>query len=160
MNSPPSIDSQTLLGQLRTVVSATRHHVSRVKQEIGISAAQLWALTEIVETPGLSSGELAQRMAIHPTTASNLISQLKKRGLVRAKRAAMDGRIALLEASAAGRRLYARAPEPRRGTLAAAIASLHPAERAACAQSLNALYQAVLAQGNPAESPPQVPRGD
>lgn len=147
MNDALEPSHQRLLGQLRTLFGAARQHISEVKRQTGITAAQLWALTEVVEHPGLGSGDLAQKMSIHPTTASNLLAQLKRRKLVRVKRDDMDGRLKHLHATTSGQRLYEAAPQPRRGTLPAAIASLSPAQRQSCEKALAALHEAVLAQG-------------
>ena len=71
---------QALLGELRVLFSATRAHISAVKRSTGISAALLWALHEIIHEDGISMGDLATRLRVHPTTASNLCSRLRKRG--------------------------------------------------------------------------------
>jgi DNA-binding MarR family transcriptional regulator len=110
-------DMGEVLVHFRTVVRAIRRHYQRVEQACGISGAQLWALAQLAEAPGLRVGELAQALAIHQSTASNLLDKLESAGLVSRRRSDEDLRVVRLHLTARGRRVLARAPRPRRGVL-------------------------------------------
>ena len=47
---------------------------------MAISGSQLWALSEIARSEGMGINDLAERMALHQTTASNLANALVKKG--------------------------------------------------------------------------------
>ena len=49
-----------VLRQLRVVYSSAKMHFRAVKQRSGVTGAQLWALIEIHDHPGLRVSELAQ----------------------------------------------------------------------------------------------------
>jgi DNA-binding MarR family transcriptional regulator len=110
-------DMGEVLVHFRTVVRAIRRHYQRVEQACGISGAQLWALAQLAEAPGLRVGELAQALAIHQSTASNLLDKLESAGLVSRRRSDEDLRVVRLHLTARGRRVLARAPRPLRGVL-------------------------------------------
>lgn len=54
------------------------------------------------ETSGLRASEIAQALAVAPTTASSLISRLERRGLVQKLRSQDDGRAVSLSLTAQG----------------------------------------------------------
>jgi DNA-binding MarR family transcriptional regulator len=72
-----------VLEQFRIIVKSIRRHYQDVERRAGISGAQLWALAQIAGQPGCQVGELARALAVHPSTASNLVRELEARELVR-----------------------------------------------------------------------------
>jgi len=84
----------------------------------------MWALAEIDEQPGLRIGDLAERMRIHASTASNLCTRLRHEGLVRTSPAADDRRALCISMTAQGRARLRKAPGPRRGILNVALSQL------------------------------------
>src|SRR5205085_5268796 len=80
----------TVLKQFRLLVRAMDAHYREVESASGLGGAQLWALQEIASEPGLGAGELAQRLAIHPSTASNLVRRLEEMSLVTRHRPSAD----------------------------------------------------------------------
>lgn len=116
-----------MLGELRAIFGAARNHIAAVKRATGIGAAMLWVLHEVVANPGMSPGDVANRLGIHPTTASNLCSGLKRRKMLQVRPNPKDGRASCLYATAAGKRTLRDAPEPKRGVLPTAIAALDSA---------------------------------
>jgi len=106
-----------VLQQLRVVVRLAGSHSARLERSTGIPGAQLWALHEVAQADGLSVGELAQRLRMHQTTVSNLLTRLDTAGLVRKGRSPQDQRIVQVHLTAAGRRGLKRAPGPARGLL-------------------------------------------
>ena len=113
-----------VLQDLRTAVGSARQHDARVRRTAGISGSQLWALDEVAHAEGITVNELAARLALHQTTASNLVNALVARRLIRRARDRDDQRIVHLHATADGTRLLARAPQPCSGLLVDALRRL------------------------------------
>ena len=121
---PPSTPPQrrlAILQKLRIVIRSAQRHSSWIEKQCGVSGAQLWIMQELDSTPGLRVGEVAARLAIHQTTASNLLDELHKQALVVKARDSADQRVVRLTLSAAGAALLAQAPKPARGLLPAAL---------------------------------------
>jgi DNA-binding MarR family transcriptional regulator len=110
------LERQTLQA-FRTIFSSARLHDAELRKVVGISASQLWALSEIGRAEGLSVNDLALQMALHQTTASNVVLALTERRLIQRKRDPADQRVARLALTAAGRRVLERAPGPGPGLL-------------------------------------------
>lgn len=117
-----------VLKQFRVLLRAMDNHYRRVERGSGLGGAQLWALAEVVSPPGLTLGELARRLAIHLSTASNLVTRLEELGLVERRRAAADQRKVCISATAAGKRALRRAPRPSAGLLQEALMRMSPRE--------------------------------
>ena len=98
---PAVTDSQreqamAVLQQFRIVFKSVKKHFQWVEKETGVSGSQLWALAQIAGAPGTSVTELARALAIHQSTASNLIDKLVQRDLARRERESEDQRIVRL----------------------------------------------------------------
>jgi len=119
------LEMQTLQG-FRTIFASARAHDADVRRLAGISGSQLWALAEIARASGLSVNGLSERMALHQTTASNLINALVERRLVRRVRDETDQRVVRLYVTTDGKRMLLRAPGPYTGLLVDALRHLEP----------------------------------
>jgi DNA-binding MarR family transcriptional regulator len=123
----------------RTIFGSARSHDTEIRRVAGIAGAQLWALSEIARAEGISVNALSQSMALHQTTASNLVNALLERQFIRRSRDAGDQRIARLHVTAAGKRMLSRAPRPYAGLLPNALSHLDARQLAELSQSLRAL---------------------
>ena len=113
-----------VLEQFRVVYRSLRSHYREVHQRTGISGAQLWVLARVAASPGSHVGEVARALAIHQSTASNLLKSLERLRLVARERRGADQRNVQLYATAKGRRLLRRAPQPLIGVLQQALTEL------------------------------------
>lgn len=113
-----------VLKKLRIVFRAAQRHSLWVEKQCGVNGAQLWIMQELQDQPGMRVGELAAKLSIHQTTASNLIDALRKRGYVQKERDAEDQRVVNLKLSDEGRKVLLDAPRPARGLLQEAILHL------------------------------------
>jgi DNA-binding MarR family transcriptional regulator len=113
----PDSPHLAVLKKLRIVIRAAQRHSTWIEKQCGLSGAQLWIMQELFETPGLRVGEIADRLAIHQTTASNLLRPLEKHGFLVKARDPLDKRAVKLVLSEHGLALLARAPKPARGLL-------------------------------------------
>jgi DNA-binding MarR family transcriptional regulator len=113
-----------VLRQFRLIFKSVRRHFQSVESVMGISGAQLWAVSRIAEQPGIRVTELAKAMSIHQTTASNLVEKLVELGFVARERDSSDGRVVLLRLTDKGAASLAEAPGPVRGLLPDALGKL------------------------------------
>jgi len=105
------------LQEFRTIFATARHHDAEVRHIVRISGSQLWALSEIARSGGMRVNDLAERMALHQTTSSNLVNALVERKLVQRARDEDDARVVRLHVTTEGKRLLLRAPGPYAGLL-------------------------------------------
>jgi DNA-binding MarR family transcriptional regulator len=110
-----------VLQRFRVLIRTAQRHSQWIERQSGVTGAQLWARQELAEAPGLRVGELATRMALHQSTASNMIDKLETAGLMRKERLASDQRVVRLYLTEAGQALLAKAPSPARGVLPEAL---------------------------------------
>lgn len=150
--APPSAPGQarrrpasalSVLERFRILVRAAQRHSQWIERQTGVTGAQLWAMQEIVEEPGLRVGQLAARMAIHQSTASNLADRLEAAELVQRERHGTDQRVVCLRLTPRGEELLRRAPSPARGVLPEALRRLDPAGLERLQRELDALVAGI-----------------
>lgn len=131
------------LKKLRIVFRAAQRHSLWIEKQCGVSGAQLWMMQELHDQPGLRVGELASKLAIHQTTASNLLDALRKRGYVLKERDGNDQRVVNLKLSEQGREVLLKAPTPARGILQEAILQLDESKLAQLDAGLQGLLSSI-----------------
>lgn len=129
--------------ELRIVFRAVQEHSRWVERQCGVSAAQLWALWELFSSPGLKVTELAGALSIHPSTTSNMLDKMRKKGLVRKHRSGPDQRVVRLYITDKGAELLADAPRPVQGALTAALQRLPEQDLLQLETGLNRLLAAM-----------------
>ena len=88
--------------------SAAIHLLRRLRVEdkaTGLSGPRTSALSVIVFRGPVTMSALAEAEQVRPPTMTRLVDRLERRGLVRRVSHAADGRVQLVEATAAGKRL-------------------------------------------------------
>jgi DNA-binding MarR family transcriptional regulator len=118
----------SVLAQFRVLFRSIRRHYRTVERRSGVTGAQLWALAHVAGHPGTKMGELARALAIHPSTASNLVRRLVALELVARRRKRRDQRTVQLYLTGKGTKALGRAPQPLIGVLQQALSEL-PARR-------------------------------
>ena len=113
-----------VLEQFRIIVKTIRRHYQDVERRAGLTGAQLWALAQVAQNPGSKVGELARALAIHQSTASNLLRRLEALELVARERQSHDQRQVKLFATKKGLQLLKAAPRPLIGVLQQALSDL------------------------------------
>lgn len=131
------------LQEFRMIVGAARRHDADVRRIADIAGSHLWALSEIARADGMRVNELSERMAVHQTTASNLINALVERNLVRRGRDDDDQRVVRLHITTDGKKMLLRAPGPYAGLLVDALRHLKAPDLRRLNQSLR-MVTAVL----------------
>jgi DNA-binding MarR family transcriptional regulator len=115
--------TQETLRKFRIIFSSVKKHFQDIESKCGVTGAQLWAISEIADSPGLRVSELARVMSIHQSTASNLIGELEKQHLIKKKRGE-DQRVVYLFLTEQGNEVVDRAPKPMIGILPDALQRL------------------------------------
>jgi DNA-binding MarR family transcriptional regulator len=100
-----------VLEQFRILFKSVRRHYGEVQRRAGIGGAQVWALSHIASHPGIKPGELARALAIHVSTASNLVRELEKLKLATRRRLKQDQRVVELCVTSRDCRFW-RTPRP------------------------------------------------
>jgi DNA-binding MarR family transcriptional regulator len=77
----------------------------RMEDAIGISGPQRFALKFVTVHPGITAGQLARALHLHPSTVTGILQRLETRRLLRRVPSSTDGRVTHLHATAAGARL-------------------------------------------------------
>jgi DNA-binding MarR family transcriptional regulator len=77
----------------------------RLEGELGVTGPQRLVLRIVGRLPGISAGDLARVLHVHPSTLTGILRRLEVRGLVLREPDPSDGRRALLRLSPRGRRL-------------------------------------------------------
>lgn len=141
----PVLDTLT---KFRLVINSTKRHYKWIEQQTGVNGALVWAMWELHQSPGLKVSEIADVMAIHQSTASNLLDKLQEKGLVKRDRSTDDQRVVRLFLTRTGKALITRVPQPARGLLQEALFKLPPESL----QTLNHLLEQLLREMNPANA--------
>lgn len=113
-----------VLRRFRVVFNAVRTHFRQMEKQVGLGGAQVWALSLIKANPGIGIGEVAARMDIHQSTASNLVKALLRKELISLDKAPTDRRNVRLKILPAGSRLLKKVSGPFEGVLPEALSSL------------------------------------
>lgn len=132
-----------ILKKLRIVIRAAQQHSLWIEKQCGVSGAQLWIMQELLECSNLRVGELAQKLAIHQTTASNLLDALGKRGYINKTRDAADQRVVRVNLTEQGVALLEQAPKPARGLLPEALRHMDEASLAGLNTGLQGLMSGI-----------------
>lgn len=139
-------DSAALaLRRFRVVFNAVRTHFRQVEKDTGLGGAQVWALSLIHKSPGIGVGEIASRMDIHQSTASNLIKVLLNKELVVMSKSEVDKRVVELSVTPEGKKALKRIPGPFEGVLPDALRKLDEATLANLNRDLEKLMQVLEA---------------
>ena len=139
----PSPDVLAVLARFRVIFQTNRKHYQSVQESIGLGGSQLQALAIIAAQPKVGISALAKAMLVRQPTASNLVEQLVRLGLVLRKKSGSDLRAIELTITPKARRVLARAPGPVIGILAEAIGSLSPGAIDGLRKSLDAVLHAM-----------------
>jgi len=100
---------------------AINHHLDRTSRRMyarfGVTGPQRLVIRIVGAYPGLSAGDLARTLHVHPSTLTGILQRLETRGLLRRRSDPSDARRVRLELTGKGRRLTV----PAVGTVESAI---------------------------------------
>jgi DNA-binding MarR family transcriptional regulator len=131
---PPTSDVPALTGTLSfmQLIWELHHELQARSKEMehrhGVTGPQRLVLRLVGRFPGVSPGELAALLRLHPSTLTGVFSRLEARGLIRRKKDPEDARRAVLELTASGARIDARRTGTVEAVLKRALSRLSPAQ--------------------------------
>ena len=147
-------DAATVLRQFRVIFRSVKKHFQVIERSCGVGGSQLWALATIVGQPGIRVSELARALSVHQSTASNLVEQMVRLGLIVRVRGDDDQRVVRLSATERGAALLARAPQPLTGVLPDALSHLDASALAQLRESLDRLLKVMQVRDESAVDTP------
>lgn len=146
------VQSVAAMVSLRRIIRYLRIADREIESASGLSAAQLFVLTTLADTPALSLAEIAQRALTDQSSVSTVVAKLVKSGLIARKASRQDRRRAELRLTAAGRRVLDAAPDTPQQRLVAAMRAMPASRRAEIVRALQGLVSALGA----GETPPKL----
>jgi DNA-binding MarR family transcriptional regulator len=102
MELGPVLDFMRTLWALNHAIEKTS---KRMKRSYGVTAQQCTLLRIVGRFPGISAGQLAELLRVHPGTLSAAVNRLEERGLLERRKDPRDQRRVLLGLTAKGRAL-------------------------------------------------------
>jgi DNA-binding MarR family transcriptional regulator len=102
---PPLGEALEFMRLLWAVDHGLHRRSKRMAVTLGITGPQRLALRILGRFPGLSAGDLARVLHLHPSTLTGILDRLAAKGVLARRTDPDDRRRAVLELSAAGHRL-------------------------------------------------------
>ena len=127
--------------------SAAIHLLRRLRVEdkaMGLTAPRASVLSVLVFRGPVTMSALAEAEQVRRPTITRLIDGLERRGLVRRVRHAEDGRVQLVEATAAGKRLLQKGRARRVERLAQGVARLTNEDQGVLARAADLMERTLL----------------
>jgi DNA-binding MarR family transcriptional regulator len=108
-----------------------------------IAVAEAHALIELARAEPLSQNDLVVRLRLEKSTVSRLVQQMEQRGWIARRRSPLDGRMAQIHLTDAGRTLSCDLAKARRAKFARILAAIPEEQRANVLESLTILVEAM-----------------
>lgn len=125
--------------RLRAAIGRLARRLRPTEAAAGLTPTEISVLLTVVRHESIRLAELAAAEGLNPTMLSRVLASLVERGLVRRVADPADKRAALVETTAAGRRLRSRMRRERSGKLEPLLAELPDEHRRAISGALPAL---------------------
>jgi DNA-binding MarR family transcriptional regulator len=119
----------------------------RMKASIGLTGPQRLVLRIVSRFPGITAGQIARLLHVHPGTLTGVLRRLEGQGLLRRRTDPSDRRRARLGVTEKGRELEALGDPTVESAVGRVLAAASPAEVRAAKGLLVALAAALDAQG-------------
>ena len=116
---------------------------------IGVTSPQRLALRIIHSQPGISSGEVADKLFLDPSTLTGVLQRLESRGLLTRKKDKQDQRRSLLHTTAAGDALLGEAEH----TVEAVVREALESEKGKAVRKASAVLEHITARLKGAPAP-------
>lgn len=141
-----------VLGFLR-LLWALDHGLQRVSRlmetERGVTGQQRLLIRVAAQNPGISPGQLAATLHLHPSTVTGLLRRLERRGLVTRQADPGDGRRFVIDVTEKGRRVAAPGPRTVEALVAKALAIVPEAKIEATEEMLKTLANVLAREVEP-----------
>lgn len=154
MNDTTSSLPLEVLGLFRVIFKSASKHFEEIEKSVGITGAQLWALSEVADAPGITVTNLARAMSLHQSTTSNLIDKMEVKGLVVRTRSDDDRRVVKVHPTKEGLAILTSAPGPFKGILPDALMRMGENDLLAIRDNLASLVSMLEHKSDAAASEP------
>ena len=149
-NHNPEIPSDSydlrILQSLRRIMRAVDIHSRKLAHVHNITGPQLRCLLAVKESGSLTSGSLARKIYLSPSTVVGIIDRLEMKELLNRTRDSKDRRQVYVTITSKGEQLIADTPSLMQETLARAIVQLPELEQVSIAMALERLTELMEAQ--------------
>jgi DNA-binding MarR family transcriptional regulator len=108
-----------------------------------IPVGEAHAMMDLAKAGPMNQGELALRLRLEKSTVSRLVRQLEKRGWIHRASQAQDGRVVLLQLTAAGTKAARRQAEARSSKFDRLLEGIPKTKRAQVLAALTTLVRAL-----------------
>jgi MarR family transcriptional regulator, organic hydroperoxide resistance regulator len=115
----------------------------RMDATSGVTGPQRLVIRIVGRVPGISAGDIAGLMHVHPSTLTGVLDRLERRGVLKRKVDPTDGRRALFSLTERGQEIDARRHGTIEAKVRAALAKLPEARVAATREVLESLATAL-----------------
>lgn len=153
MSNDPERLAEDILQALRRIMRSMDIASRQLIGERGLTTPQLLCLQRLQEQGAMTSGMLAQAVALSPATVTGILDRLELRGLVTRERRPEDKRRVLVNVTEDGAAAADTAPSHLATRLALALTRLSETERGKVLQSIH--YLADVADQNGSTPPGQ-----
>ncbi|HET7754767.1 MAG TPA: MarR family transcriptional regulator [Anaeromyxobacteraceae bacterium] len=136
MSAPPEFAQELqFLRALWELDHALESASRRMKSTVGVTGRERLVIRIVGERPGITPGELAEVLHVHPSTVTVMLRRIERRKLVARAADASDGRSSRLSLTRAGRRIDGLRAGTIEAAVKAALSTVDP-ERVAKTQRL------------------------
>ncbi len=135
-----------ILQALRRIMRAVEIHSHKLASQHNITGPQLACLLAVREEGPLSSGKLAKKVYLSPSTLVGIVDRLEEKQLVTRKRDNKDRRQVQISITPKGEELIAAAPSLLQETLANALVELPELEQVSITMALEKLVDLMEAR--------------
>ena len=139
-------DSQRILDSVRRLVQLLRLSDRAAQARVGLSAAQLFVLSELGKDDVLSLKDLAERTRTDQSSVSVVVARLVSAGFVTRDRSEEDARRLVLTLTRSGRAVLQRAPAIAQERLLEAVDGLPATARRQFADTFAKMIDAMGAE--------------
>lgn len=135
-----------ILQSLRRIIRAIDIQSHKLASIYKITGPQLWCLLAVKENGPLTTGHIAKKIYLSPSTVVGIIDRLEKKELVVRNRDNRDRRQVYVSITPKGEKLIVDTPSLMQDTLAKAIVQLPELEQVSIAMALEKLTELMEAQ--------------
>lgn len=111
----------------------------RMESELGVTGPQRLVIRIVGRFPGISAGQLARVLSVHPSTLTGILKRLEARDLIVKKSDPQDARRVLLHPTAKGKDMEPIVEITTEAAVTRALARLQADDVAACRRVLETL---------------------
>lgn len=121
----------------------------RMKSTVGVTGRERLIIRIVGERPGITPGELAAVLHVHPSTVTALLKRLERRRLVLRRQDVEDARSSQLTLGAAGRAIDALRDGTIEADVTAALSHAPPEQVAGATELLISVARRLVVQHKP-----------